>query len=94
MIKEKRVVGSIGRNVYRQYASAGHGFFTIPLILASACAMQGCQILSSVWLVYWQRDHFSQTLAFYMGLYAMFGVLQAFFTCTSLLGCNAVPTVC
>jgi len=27
--------------------------------------------------VYWQADHFKTGLAFYMGLYAMFGVLQA-----------------
>ena len=27
--------------------------------------------------VYWQSDHFKTGLAFYMGLYAMFGVLQA-----------------
>ncbi|KAL7417822.1 ABC protein [Mrakia frigida] len=86
MKAEKRTVGSVSKTVYRDYLRAGKGKLTLPLVIGSASLMQGAQIMSSVWLVYWQSDHFNTGLGFYMGLYAMFGVLQAFFTLS--MGCS------
>lgn len=42
--------------------------------------MQGAQVMSTVWLTYWQTNKFDLSLGFYQGIYAMLGLCQAIFT--------------
>lgn len=38
--------------------------------------MVGEQIMSTLWLTYWQTDDFKKPQSFYMALYAVIGILQ------------------
>jgi ABC-type multidrug transport system fused ATPase/permease subunit len=42
--------------------------------------MQASQVLSTVWITYWEVDKFHRSMGFYQGIYAMFGCSQAIFT--------------
>jgi ATP-binding cassette subfamily C (CFTR/MRP) protein 1 len=48
-----------------------------------AARVHRCLVLSSVWLTWWQGDHFAMSQGEYMGIYATLGVSQALFTCQS-----------
>ena len=63
-----------------QYLRAGEAGITAPLTLVAAILMQGCNILSMLWITYWQNDEFNRSPNFYMGIYAALGIGQAFFT--------------
>ncbi|KAG8870466.1 hypothetical protein FRB97_009732 [Tulasnella sp. 331] len=67
---EKRSIGSIKGSVYSTYIKAGRGWWTMPLIIITAILMQVTQVINSYWLIWWQANTFSQSSAFYMGLYA------------------------
>ncbi|KAJ9121762.1 hypothetical protein QFC22_002384 [Naganishia vaughanmartiniae] len=77
---EVRKTGSVGSKVYMQYLRAGEAGITAPLTLVAAILMQGCNILSMLWITYWQNDQFNRSPNFYMGIYAVLGIGQAFFT--------------
>lgn len=51
------------------------------LINFSRLSLARSLVLSSVWLTWWQGDHFHMGQGEYMGVYACLGVLQAIFTC-------------
>ena len=70
----------VGMKVYMQYLRAGEAEFTGPLTLIAAVLMQGCNILSMLWITYWQADQFKRSQNFYMGVYAALGIAQALFT--------------
>ncbi|TXT16096.1 hypothetical protein VHUM_00599 [Vanrija humicola] len=76
---EERVTGAVGPKVYGAYLSAG-GLHWIPLVILMAVLMQGSQLMSTVWLTYWQTDSFHRKQPFYQGIYAMLGISSAFFT--------------
>ncbi|KAJ6630974.1 ABC transporter, partial [Mycena sp. CBHHK59/15] len=78
MQAEERNIGAIGLDVYKAYISAGHGKVIVPLLLLSLVLLQGATVMSSYWLVYWQERKFPRPQGFYMGIYAFFGVSQAF----------------
>ncbi|EIW69200.1 hypothetical protein TREMEDRAFT_44369 [Tremella mesenterica DSM 1558] len=80
MGSEVRKTGSIGGKVYGKYFQAGGAIWTGPLIIMSGVIMQVSQVLSAVWLTWWQDDHFNLSLGVYEGVYAALGLGQALFT--------------
>lgn len=80
MVSEERKTGSVEKKVYAAYLKAGRAWVTLPLLMISATLMQASQVLSTVWLTYWEVDRFDQPVGFYQGIYATFGVSQAIFT--------------
>ncbi|KAF7375201.1 Oligomycin resistance ATP-dependent permease YOR1 [Mycena sanguinolenta] len=77
MQQEERNIGSISGSVYKAYISAGNGKWIVPLLILSLVLLQGANVMSSYWLVYWQERKWPRSEGFYMGIYAMFGVSQA-----------------
>ncbi|KAF7312085.1 ABC transporter protein [Mycena indigotica] len=77
MQAEERNIGSISGKVYGAYIKAGNGTFVVPLLIASLVFLQGANVMSSYWLVYWQEDKFKRSAGFYMAIYAVLGVCQA-----------------
>lgn len=80
MVSESRKTGSVGWQVYKRYLKAGRAKYTGPLTVVASVLLQGAQIASTLWLTYWEADRFHDTSGFYMGIYALLGVLQAIFT--------------
>ncbi|KAJ6577412.1 P-loop containing nucleoside triphosphate hydrolase protein [Mycena capillaripes] len=77
MQAEERNIGAISLDVYKAYISAGNGKFIVPLLLLSLVLLQGTNVMSSYWLVYWQELKWPRSEGFYMGIYAFFGLMQA-----------------
>ncbi|KAJ7116424.1 ABC transporter [Mycena epipterygia] len=77
MQTEERNIGAISLEVYKAYISAGNGKIIVPLLLLSLVLLQGANVLSSYWLVYWQERKWHRPEGFYMGIYAFFGLSQA-----------------
>ncbi|EKM58203.1 uncharacterized protein PHACADRAFT_116921 [Phanerochaete carnosa HHB-10118-sp] len=77
MQAEERNTGAVSGSVYKQYLKAGNGQIFIPLLILSLVFLQGAQVMSSYWLVYWQEEKWPQPQGFYMGIYAGLGVSQA-----------------
>ncbi|KAJ7086114.1 ABC transporter [Mycena belliarum] len=77
MQAEERNIGSISSEVYKGYVVAGNGKFIVPLLFLSLVLLQGTNVLSSYWLVYWQENKFHRSQGFYMAIYAFFGASQA-----------------
>ena len=79
-VDEIRKTGSVGRKVYGGYLKAGGAKYTFPLTVLFATIMQTSQVMSTVWLTYWQDQTFSLPLGTYEGVYAALGLSQAIFT--------------
>ncbi|KAJ7671586.1 ABC transporter [Mycena polygramma] len=77
MQTEERNIGAISLDVYKSYISAGNGKFIVPLLVLSLVLLQGSNVMSSYWLVYWQERKWPRPEGFYMAIYAFFGVSQA-----------------
>ncbi|KIO14748.1 hypothetical protein M404DRAFT_17610 [Pisolithus tinctorius Marx 270] len=75
---EERNTGAIRWQIYQQYLSAGHGLILVPFLLLSLVLMQGANVMSAYWLVYWEEMKWNYPQGFYMGIYAALGVSQAF----------------
>ncbi|KAL8290351.1 hypothetical protein RQP46_002609 [Phenoliferia psychrophenolica] len=80
MQEEERASGAVSGDVYGKFLRAGKGHITVPLLLTALVLLQTAQVLGSYWLVFWQEDHFNQPQSFYMGIYAVLGVMQALFS--------------
>ncbi|ORX36438.1 P-loop containing nucleoside triphosphate hydrolase protein [Kockovaella imperatae] len=80
MTSEKRKTGSVGRKVYKSYLKAGNARVTAPLTILFALVMQTSQVMSTVWLTYWEAFKFGPGESLYQGVYAGLGLLQALFT--------------
>ncbi|KAG2055912.1 ABC protein [Suillus hirtellus] len=80
IVKEKRSTGSVSWKVYWTYLVAGRGSITGPLLLLIMLAMQGCLILNSYTLVWWETNKFNRPNSFYQTLYGCLGAGQAIFT--------------
>ncbi|KAJ7183174.1 ABC transporter [Mycena filopes] len=76
---EERNIGAISRDVYGAYISAGNGKYILPLLALALVLLQGANVMSSYWLVYWQERKWNRPEGFYMGIYAMLGLSQAIF---------------
>ncbi len=55
MQAEERNKGAVSAAVYKRYLKAGKGSIILPLLILSLAFMQGTQVMSSYWLVYWQE---------------------------------------
>ena len=66
MQEEERTVGSVTWEVYKEYLVAGNGYLLVPALLFSLLMVQGAQVMSSYWLVYWQEQRFHQPAGFYV----------------------------
>ncbi|KAF8558202.1 ABC transporter [Imleria badia] len=77
MQEEERNTGAIPLKVYREYLSAGNGMVLVPILFLSLALMQGSNVMSSYWLVYWEEMKWNYPQGFYMGTYAALGVSQS-----------------
>lgn len=66
MQDEERNVGAVTWRIYKAYLAAGNGQILIPILLLSLLFVQGAQVMSSYWLVYWQEQEFHQPPGFYV----------------------------
>ena len=66
MQEEERSVGAVNWEVYKTYLAAGNGYILIPCLLLSLLLLQGAQVMSSYWLVFWQEQRFNQPAGFYV----------------------------
>ncbi|KAJ7064091.1 ABC protein [Mycena amicta] len=79
MVKEARTTGGVSWSVYGYSMKAG-GVWRVIVVFFMAAIMQGAQVVNSYSLVWWQRNTFNKSFAFYQVLYAMLGIVQAAFT--------------
>ncbi|SJX60774.1 probable YOR1-ABC transporter [Sporisorium reilianum f. sp. reilianum] len=86
MQAEERNTGSVSLRVYLTYLKYGRGVYMVPICVGSIVLMQVANILNSYWLIWWQKDHFHEPIGFYMGIYAMLGVVMTIFT--FIMGCT------
>lgn len=86
MQAEERNTGSVSLRVYLTYLKYGRGAYMVPICVMSIVLMQVANILNSYWLIWWQKDHFHEPIGFYMGIYAMLGVVMTIFT--FIMGCT------
>ncbi|KIY65390.1 hypothetical protein CYLTODRAFT_492364 [Cylindrobasidium torrendii FP15055 ss-10] len=77
MQEEERNTGSISLKVYKTFAGAGNGWFTLPLLSLALVMLPTSVAISSYWLVWWQEQTFNKPQGFYMGIYAGLGVSVA-----------------
>jgi hypothetical protein len=63
---EERNIGAISLDVYKAYISAGNGKFIVPLLLLALVLLQGSNVMSSYWLVYWQERKWPRPEGFYV----------------------------
>ena len=70
MQEEERNVGAVTWEIYSGYLAAGRGYIMVPLLLLSLVLLQGAQVMSSYWLVYWQERKFNQPSGFYVHPFA------------------------
>jgi len=66
MQEEERTVGAVTWKVYKTYLTAGGGYILVPALLFSYLLVQGAQVMSSYWLVFWQEQQFHQPPGFYV----------------------------
>ena len=66
MQEEERNVGAVTWKVYKTYLTAGNGYILVPGLLLSFLLVQGVQVMSSYWLVFWQEQQFHQPIGFYV----------------------------
>jgi ATP-binding cassette subfamily C (CFTR/MRP) protein 1 len=64
------------RTVYKGYLKAANGLWLVPALLLFAVLMQTAQVMSTVWITWWESRHFGGTQGFYMGVFAALGVSQ------------------
>ncbi|KAI6099708.1 ABC transporter [Pisolithus sp. B1] len=77
MQEEERNTGAVRWQIYQQYLLAGHGLIFVPSLLISLVIMQGANVMSAYWLVYWEEMKWNYPQGFYMGVYAALGISQA-----------------
>ena len=66
MQDEERNTGSVTWKVYKDYLAAGNGYILVPALLLSLLLVQGAQVMSSYWLVFWQEQQFHKPTGFYV----------------------------
>ena len=66
MQEEERSVGAVTWKVYNTYFAAGNGHIWVPILLLSLVLVQGTQVMSSYWLVFWQEQQFHRPAGFYV----------------------------
>ncbi|KAK5096599.1 ATP-binding cassette transporter yor1 [Lithohypha guttulata] len=84
---EERATKSVSWEVWGAYIGASGRGFLWPFIFIALVASQGANIATSLWLSYWVSNKFNAGRGFYIGIYAMLGVVQVIlmFTFATLL---------
>ncbi|BBN10413.1 hypothetical protein Mp_5g03360 [Marchantia polymorpha subsp. ruderalis] len=73
---EHRIRGTLQLSVFKNYWTEAS--WIMPLfVLALYCAVQCVDAFNRYWLAYWTNNHFRQSTAFYLGIYAALGVFFA-----------------
>ncbi|CCM01415.1 uncharacterized protein FIBRA_03466 [Fibroporia radiculosa] len=80
IVPEKRMTGSVSWRMYGEYLKAGKGFITFPLLLLLIAFMQGCTIMNSYTLIWWEANRWDKPNSVYQIMYACLGIGQALFT--------------
>ncbi|KAF8519129.1 ABC transporter [Hysterangium stoloniferum] len=76
MQAEERSTGAVSGAIYAAYFRAGRGRIILPILFISVMFLQGVQVMTSYWLVYWQERKWNKSQGFYMGIYAGLGLGQ------------------
>ncbi|KAG0212661.1 hypothetical protein BGX28_005857 [Mortierella sp. GBA30] len=79
MSQEERATGSVDGRVYKGYVKAAGGIYLIPLMLVLLIITQVAKVGNDLWLSWWTSYKFKESDAFYMGLYAAWGLAQGIF---------------
>ena len=66
MQDEERSVGAVPWKTYKTYITAGNGIILVPALILSLLLVQGAQVMSSYWLVFWQEQQFHKPPGFYV----------------------------
>ncbi|KAI0283629.1 ABC transporter [Russula aff. rugulosa BPL654] len=78
MKAEERNIGEVKLHMYKRYFQSGSGVVLLPAMFVTILLMQASFVLSTYWLVWWQDRQWPRSQGFYMGIYAILGVAQAF----------------
>ncbi len=84
LMQAERNTGSVSMRVYLSYLKFVARLH-VPICVSSIVFMQVANILNSYWLIWWQENHFNKPIGFYMGIYAMLGIVMTIFT--FIMGC-------
>lgn len=82
MQEEERGTGSISGRTWIDYFKAGHGVYMIPFLLLAVVIAQGFTVITSYWLIWWQKYEWGWSNNKFMGVYAALGfgsAISAFF---------------
>ena len=63
---EKINIGSVAWSVYKEYILAGNGHLLVPALLFLLLLVQGTQVMSQYWLVFWHDAQFHRPAGFYV----------------------------
>lgn len=74
MQTEERNQGSIAGSTWGGYIKAGRGEIMIPVLLLCVCLSQVFTVLTSYWLLWWQRYEWGLSNNLFMGIYACLGI--------------------
>jgi hypothetical protein len=66
MQEEERNIGAVTWETYKEYLTPGNGYILIPTLLLALSLVQGTQVMSSYWLVFWQEQQLHQPAGFYV----------------------------
>jgi len=64
--EEESNVGAVTWKVYKAYLAAGNGYILVPSLLLSLLLLQGGQVMSSYWIVFWHGQQFDRPLGYYV----------------------------
>ncbi|KAF9163643.1 hypothetical protein DFQ26_002301 [Actinomortierella ambigua] len=79
MQSEERSTGSVSGKIYKAYLKATGGSYIVPMIVITMILTQIAKVGTDLWLSWWTSNTFNQTSAFYMSLYAVWGIAQGVF---------------
>ena len=66
MQEEERNIGAVTWETYKEYLTAGNGYVLISTLLLALLLVQGTQVMSNYWLVFWQEQQFHQPAGSYV----------------------------
>ncbi|KAJ3025896.1 UNVERIFIED_CONTAM: hypothetical protein HDU68_006517 [Siphonaria sp. JEL0065] len=100
MMVEERLEGAVTFYHYKTYVGLSGGILPWIGILVVAISINIARLLGDYWLIWWSADEFGRSNAFYIGIYAFLGVMQALLTMvlalivarTGILGARSLHT--
>ena len=77
MQDEERKTGSVTWKVYKNYFATVNGYILVPALLLSLLLIQGAQVMSGYWLVFWQEQQFHKPCGFYVRAPSFFSFIPS-----------------